>query len=161
MDDGVAGIVQGVGYPNPNRSYFTSMDTWHTADAGAKGYGWIGRYLDNTCNGSPVPERAVAIGRTAPLAMHDARQQPVTFETADLFPWLGEDLPAPGGSLKHPYQQINRSSTLDNVDPDSQLGFLMRTALDAQISSDRIRAAVAKQPLVRYPGGNPCGTCGP
>ncbi len=153
MDDGVAAIVQGVGYPNPNRSHFTSMDIWHTADASAKSYGWIGRYFDNTCNGSPVAQRAVAIGRTAPLAMHGARQQPVTFETADLFRWLGEDLPAPGGSLNPPYQQINRSSTLDNVDPDSQLGFLMRTALDAQISSDRIRAAVAKQPLVRYPGG--------
>src|SRR5687767_274993 len=30
MDDGVASIVQGVGYPNPNRSHFTSMDIWHT-----------------------------------------------------------------------------------------------------------------------------------
>lgn len=29
----------------------------------------------------------------------------------------------------------------------------MRTALDAQVSSDRIRAAVSKQPLARYPGG--------
>ena len=32
FDDGMATIVQGVGYPNPNRSHFTSMDIWHTAD---------------------------------------------------------------------------------------------------------------------------------
>ncbi len=151
MDEGVAGIVQGVGYPNPNRSHFTSMDIWHTADTEAKGYGWIGRYFDNTCAGTPLPEGAVAIGRKAPLAMQGAVQKPVTFETAELFRWMGEDLhPA----LEAPYQAINRSGTLPSVNPDSQLGFLMRTALDAQVSSDRIRAAVAKPALVEYPRGN-------
>ena len=88
MDEGVASIVQGVGYPNPNRSHFTSMDIWHTADTSAKGYGWIGRYFDSTCNGTPVPEGAVAVGRSTPLAMQGAIQKPVTFETADLFRWL-------------------------------------------------------------------------
>merc|ERR1711965_346726 len=32
MDSGVASIVQGVGYPNPNRSHFSSMDIWHTGN---------------------------------------------------------------------------------------------------------------------------------
>jgi uncharacterized protein (DUF1501 family) len=151
IDDGVASIVQGVGYPNPNRSHFTSMDIWHTADTNAKGYGWIGRYFDNTCPGTPVPEGAVAIGRDSPLAMQGGIQKPVNFESADLFRWLGEDLhPA----LEKPYEQINRAGTLSTVDPDGQLGFLMRTALDAQVSSDRIRAAVARPALTRYPGGS-------
>jgi uncharacterized protein (DUF1501 family) len=150
MDDGVASIVQGVGYPNPNRSHFTSMDIWHTADTNAKGNGWIGRYFDCTCNGTPVPEGSVAVGRNAPLAMQGDIQKPVSFESAELFRWIGEDLHP---SMKQPYEKINRSGQLDDVNPDSQLGFLMRTALDAQVSSDRIRAAVAKTPLVRYPGG--------
>lgn len=150
MDEGVASIVQGVGYPNPNRSHFTSMDIWHTADHDAKGNGWIGKYFDNTCNGTPVPEGAVAIGRTAPLAMQGDIQKAVSFESAELFRWVGEDLHP---SLKQPYEKVNRSGELEDVNPDSQLGFLMRTALDAQVSSDRIRAAVAKTPLVRYPGG--------
>jgi uncharacterized protein (DUF1501 family) len=145
--------VQGVGYPNPNRSHFTSMDIWHTANTEAHGNGWIGRYFDCTCNGTPVPEGAVAIGRESPLAMQGAIQKPVSFESAELFRWLGEDL-AKDGSLKKPYDEINRGGSLDNVDPDSQLGFLTRTALDAQVSSERIRAAVAKRPLVPYPGGN-------
>ncbi len=148
LDDGVASIVQGVGYPNPNRSHFTSMDIWHTAEVDGRGYGWIGRYFDNTCNGTPVPDGGVAMGRAAPLAMQGALQKPVTFESADLFRWLGEDIDP---ALERPYQKINREGTLEEVDPDSQLGFLMRTALDAQVSSDRIRAAVAKQSLVRYP----------
>ncbi len=148
LDQGTASIVQGVGYPNPNRSHFTSMDIWHTADTDARGHGWIGRYFDCTCNGTPEPEGAVAIGDTAPLAMQGALQKPVTFETAELFRWLGDDLHE---SLQDPYQAINRAGALPPVDPDSQLGFLMRTALDAQIASDRIRAAVAKHPLVEYP----------
>lgn len=148
-DQGVASIVQGVGYPNPNRSHFTSMDIWHTGDHSAKGYGWIGKYFDCTCNGTPVPEGAVAIGRNAPLAMQGAIQKPVTFETEELFRWLGEDVQA---SLDKPYAHINRGGVLADVDPDSQLGFLMRTALDAQVSSERIRAAVARTPLVGYPG---------
>ncbi len=150
IDDGVASIVQGVGYPNPNRSHFASMDIWHTASESGRGYGWIGRYFDCTCGGTPVPEGAVAIGRETPLAMEGAVQKPVTFESADLFRWLGDDLhPALAG----PYGEINRAGVLPAVDPDTQLGFLMRTALDAQVSSDRIRAAVGKRPLVEYPNG--------
>src|SRR5678816_568220 len=56
MDEGVGAIIQGVGYPNPNRSHFTSMDISHTADTDAKGNGWIGRCFACTCNGTPVPE---------------------------------------------------------------------------------------------------------
>jgi uncharacterized protein (DUF1501 family) len=148
MEEGAASIVQGVGYPNPNRSHFTSMDIWHTAHTTAKGRGWIGRYFDNTCGGTPVPDGAVAIGHTAPLAMQGAIQKPVNFETAELFRWLGQDLhPA----LQKPYRQINDAGTLGAVDPDGQLGFLMRTALDAQVSSQRILTAVDKPPLVPYP----------
>lgn len=149
INEGVGCIVQGVGYPNPNRSHFTSMDIWHTADTSAKGSGWIGRYFDNTCNGRPVPEGEISIGRTSPLAMHGDIQKPVSFESAELFRWLGEDLHS---SIRKPYDDINQAGLLPEVEPDSQLGFLMRTALEAQVSSDRIRKAVAKQPLVSYPG---------
>ena len=152
MDQGVASVVQGVGYPNPNRSHFTSMDIWHTADTNAKGYGWIGKYCDCTCNGTPEPESIVSIGRESPLAMNGQIQKPVNFESAELFRWLGEELQN-GESMKAAYDDINRAGELDSVNPDSQLGFLTRTALDAQVSSERIRAAVAKRPLVQYPQG--------
>jgi uncharacterized protein (DUF1501 family) len=153
IDDGVASIVQGVGYPNPNRSHFTSMDIWHTADTNANGHGWIGKYFDCTCNGTPLPEGEVAIGRDSPLAMQGQVQKPISFESPELFRWLGEDLTR-DGELKQPYHEINRAGKLEAVDENSQLGFLMRTALDAQLSSDRIRAAVAKRPLVQYPNSN-------
>ena len=49
FDDGRLSIVQGVGYPNPNRSHFRSMKIWQTArldEADHTGNGWLGRALD-------------------------------------------------------------------------------------------------------------------
>ncbi|HEX5002820.1 MAG TPA: DUF1501 domain-containing protein [Bacteroidia bacterium] len=45
-------ILNNVGYPDPDRSHFRSMDIWQTA-SGSNEYlnsGWLGRYLDATCN---------------------------------------------------------------------------------------------------------------
>ena len=60
-------IVQGVGYPNPNRSHFESMDIWHTAvqtpSTTSRQSGWLGRYLDaspkDTAAPADVPADAV------------------------------------------------------------------------------------------------------
>ncbi|WP_425617255.1 DUF1501 domain-containing protein [Anatilimnocola sp. NA78] len=45
---GQLAIVQGVGYPNPNRSHFESMDIWHTATLKQtdRTSGWLGRTFD-------------------------------------------------------------------------------------------------------------------
>lgn len=92
-DRGLLSVIQGVGYPNPNRSHFTSTDIWSTGDPERpNGTGWIGRYFDCTCNGQPEPTRGMAIGRTAPHAMIGDSFKPVSFETPDLFRWLGEDV---------------------------------------------------------------------
>ncbi len=46
-DQGRMAIVQGVGYPNPNRSHFRSMDIWHSAHPESfERSGWLGRYVD-------------------------------------------------------------------------------------------------------------------
>lgn len=41
-------ILQGIGYPNPNRSHFESMDIWHAARTAAndRKLGWLGRAFD-------------------------------------------------------------------------------------------------------------------
>lgn len=157
-DAGMCSVFQGVGYPNPNRSHFKSMDIWHTADTSGTGEGWIGRYLDSECVGfgkgesgslegaSQAGPPAIAIGRDAPLAMQGRKVQPVSFESADVFRWLGEDHDK---ALKDEYNQLNRREASGG---DSNADFLTKTALDAQVSSDMIRKAVASQPLVRYPG---------
>jgi len=149
-DSGLLTTVQGVGYPNPNRSHFTSMDIWHTADPRQpSGNGWIGRYFDNTCNGTPEPNAAISIGREAPKAMIGQINKPVSFETADLFRWIGKDLHE---TMDKPYEEINRGGAeIEGVKEGTQLEFLTRTALNAQIASDQIRSAVRVRPLIDYP----------
>ena len=45
-DQGKLAVVQGVGYPNPNRSHFRSMDIWHSARPDTfERSGWLGRYV--------------------------------------------------------------------------------------------------------------------
>jgi uncharacterized protein (DUF1501 family) len=63
FDQGKLAVIQGVGYPNPNRSHFRSMDIWHTANpATFERSGWLGRYVDACqCNQSN-PLSAVSVG---------------------------------------------------------------------------------------------------
>ncbi len=164
-DEGLVGIVQGVGYPNPNRSHFKSMDIWHTADTSATGDGWLGRYFDSECCGSGKGESGtaeatwapagalpgIAIGAGAPLAMQGQKIKPVAFESAELFRWTGRDVDK---DLADPYDRIARQTPPAGLDPGSNASFLTRTALDAQVSSDMIRRAVAAKPRVAYPGGD-------
>lgn len=158
-DEGLAAVVQGVGYPNPNRSHFKSMDIWHTADTSGTGDGWLGRYLDSECcgygknEGGQAPETtnatpAIAIGRNAPLAMEGRQVKPIAFETADLFKWTGADVHE---SLASSYDDVSKRGVVLGTEPSSNAAFLMKTALDAQVSSDLIRKAVDLDPLVRYP----------
>jgi uncharacterized protein (DUF1501 family) len=61
---GQLAVVRGVGYPQPDRSHFRSMDIWQTASPAAPvNTGWIGRWLDNT---GEDPVRAVNIGSVLP-----------------------------------------------------------------------------------------------
>ncbi len=43
-DSGKVAIINGIGYPKPDRSHFRSMDIWHTAEPTTIGReGWLGR----------------------------------------------------------------------------------------------------------------------
>jgi uncharacterized protein (DUF1501 family) len=70
-DDGSLGILNNVGYPNPDRSHFRSMDIWHSA-SNSNEYlhsGWIGRYLDAQCSGCAHPTQALEIDDVLSMAM--------------------------------------------------------------------------------------------
>jgi len=63
FDDGSLGIINSVGYPNPDRSHFRSMDIWQSASDSDKYIytGWLGRYLDAQCNGCGKPTQALEV----------------------------------------------------------------------------------------------------
>ena len=70
-DDGSLGILSSVGYPNPDRSHFRSMDIWQTA-SDSRQYlttGWLGRYLDAQCRGCERPTQVLEIDDVVSLAL--------------------------------------------------------------------------------------------
>jgi uncharacterized protein (DUF1501 family) len=73
-DQGYLSVINNVGYPNPDRSHFRSMDIWQTA-SGSNEYlstGWIGRYLDSNCEGCGS-HSAVEIDDSLSLALRGDR----------------------------------------------------------------------------------------
>ena len=70
-DDGSLAILNNVGYPNPDRSHFRSMDIWHTASQSNEYWtnGWVGRYLDAQCHGCDKPTQAIEIDDVLSLAL--------------------------------------------------------------------------------------------
>jgi uncharacterized protein (DUF1501 family) len=71
-DNGLVSVINNVGYPNPDRSHFRSMDIWQTG-SNADQYsstGWVGRYLDAQCTSkSCLPHQALEIDDTLSLAL--------------------------------------------------------------------------------------------
>ena len=69
--DGSLGILNSVGYPNPDRSHFRSMDIWHTGSQSHEYLttGWVGRYLDAQCNGCAQPTQALEVDDVLSLAL--------------------------------------------------------------------------------------------
>lgn len=137
-DDGLLGIVQGVGYPNPDRSHFRSMEIWQTAsDADAYlGHGWIGRYFDNQCSGSARPQAGLAIGQERPQAFEGARGFGVAAENPLKFGWeLGDTF-----QDEHYFEMVNTPAGEGNT----TLDFLRHTAMNALHGSRQVRAAAAR-----------------
>ncbi len=70
-DEGNVAIVNGIGYPKPNRSHFRSMDIWHTAETvDVAPDGWLGRTIREI---DPEHNNVVAgvnFGRGLPRALH-------------------------------------------------------------------------------------------
>jgi uncharacterized protein (DUF1501 family) len=134
-ESGRLAVVQGVGYPNPDRSHFRSMEIWHTAsDADAfLSAGWIGRYFDNCCSGSARPQVGVALGKERPQAFEGAKGYGVAFENPLRFGWLE----GKGYDSKERFEAINKNhgSTNDTLD------FLRHTTSNAIKSSDEVREA--------------------
>jgi len=69
-DQGNVAIIQGVGYPNPVRSHFRSMDIWHTCEPDKVGTeGWLGRAIRDIDPHKENVLTGVNFGRGLPRAL--------------------------------------------------------------------------------------------
>jgi uncharacterized protein (DUF1501 family) len=174
-DEGHVAIVQGVGYPNPNRSHFRSTEIWQTASDADRTLsdGWLGRYFDNCCGGAD-PTVGVAIGEETPQAFAAKNPTGVTFSRPEQFRFRPSE---PGNGKPSAeemfFRQLNEAGVAEESgtvtsntggsigaipgktkNDLSTLDFLQRTALDAQLSSDKILAIARKyKSSVTYPQG--------
>lgn len=113
-EKGLLSIINSVGYPNPNRSHFRSMDIWHTASDSDKYLqtGWLGRYLDNNCTHA---YEAIEIGGSLSLAMSGQHHSGIAltnpqafYDTihSDFFNELGDPV-TENGELNYLYKVFN------------------------------------------------------
>lgn len=168
--EGNLGIVQGVGYPNPNRSHFVSTSIWETADTNNRSAtGWLGRYFDNACPGAD-PTVGISFNKTQPESFGALKNPGVCLNSPELYRWIyggGEkaqaeeffadlnkpeeaedDGPTGGGSIAMP-----AGGKIGGIKGEGNLAFLERVALDAQVSSKTILELAAKHKTsVRYDG---------
>ena len=139
FDDGRLAIVQGVGYPNPNKSHDVSKSIWETArfdPTEHTSYGWIGRALDD----GPAPSGA--LGRSS-----SARNR----------------CPSPCGAQisrcrlgkfgRHGSRQFVEARRIAKTD-DSLFGFVQRSTLDAVVTADRLQQAAKSRPGASAPPYN-------
>ncbi|MBX7247212.1 MAG: DUF1501 domain-containing protein [Candidatus Sumerlaeaceae bacterium] len=142
MDGGKVTLIEGVGYPNPNRSHFRSMEIWHTATDSNKfsETGWLGRYFDNQCGGEAEPVAGVAIGGERPQAFGGKKGFGVAFQDPGSFGWTEGQ----GQAREENYKLINTVARPHN----DTLDFLQKVTNDAVLSSDRVREVAKK-----YKGG--------
>ena len=131
-------IVNGVGYPNPNRSHFRSMDVWHTAESEKIGdEGWLGQTIRDL---DPTGENVltgVNFGRGLPRALHAKGVSVASvgnLETYGLFPDI-EDEKLRAYALEA-FSQMYGGDSKDNVSE-----FIKQTGTDALKGADILRTA--------------------
>jgi len=148
LQDGRLTIVQGVGYPNPNRSHFESMDIWHTCQRKEDNRidGWLGRYLAETTATDFSDPAALHIGEDQqPFALMSRDIRVSSIRSLDQFRLEGND-------SKQFRQVVKELSDARRESGNDLLGFVQSSTSSAIVASERIEAAGMKyQPSKPYP----------
>jgi uncharacterized protein (DUF1501 family) len=126
-DDGNLAILNNVGYPNPDRSHFRSMDIWQSASASNQylNTGWLGRYLDAQCSGCSKPTQALELDDTLSLALKGNENNGLAFkDPRRLYSTSNEKF----------YKDINAAHKKEN----SSVDYLYKTMSQTLSSADYI-----------------------
>ena len=144
FDEGRLTVVQGVGYPNANRSHFRSLEIWHSADPEGlpKGIGWLGRMADQIVAAAPGAMPAMHVGdEDLPLAL------------------MGRNMFAPSVSDERsldlsdlPGLERERTGLLGGEPgASSEIVFLRAAARNAYEAAQRMERAVGRRAHADYP----------
>lgn len=142
-------VVQGVGYKNPNRSHFESMDIWHSCQRKdeARDDGWVGRYLETQELGNSADPSALHLG---------AEKQPFALTSRDIrVPSIQslEQFRLKVGDKADFRESIRELASNKTAPANDLLGFVQSSTTSAIQTSERMESAgVTYKPDVQYPG---------
>jgi uncharacterized protein (DUF1501 family) len=145
-DEGMVSVINSVGYPNPDRSHFRSMDIWQTGSA-ADQYlrtGWLGRYLDSSCQAEVCqPYSAIELDDTLSLAMKGERVKGLALQDPEkLYKSTHNPL----------FEVLKRAKPAD--DANENVAYLYKTIAETASSADYIyNKSKVQKSTANYPQG--------
>jgi uncharacterized protein (DUF1501 family) len=130
QQSGHMSVIQNVGYPNPNRSHFRSMEVWQTGSDSNEylSKGWLGRYLDATCAGDD-PLGALNIDSIDNLALRGSGNHALTMSDPQRFE----------RQLK-----VLKEDHDDPINENPNLDFVRKLMIGSFDGSGQIKAALEK-----------------
>jgi uncharacterized protein (DUF1501 family) len=138
-------IVQAVGYPNPNRSHFSSLAIWSSARLDRderNGLGWIGRGLDEGPKPHGGAPAAVFVGKgQMPPALRSRRSVASGLTRLEDFILAPEVKPGPLLLPSPPGEEGNKRG-LGAEPKDDLLAFVRRSTLDGYASAGRMAEVI-------------------
>jgi uncharacterized protein (DUF1501 family) len=141
-------VVQGVGYENPNRSHFESMDIWHSCQrkGGPRHEGWVGRYLGAAGLQDLQDPSAIHLGsEKQPPALSSRHIRVPSIQSLEQFRLRTGDSPGSRQTIRE-LADRSRESTND------LLGFVQTSTSSAIAASERMESAGMKyKPSESYP----------
>jgi uncharacterized protein (DUF1501 family) len=146
--EGRLAVVQGVGYPEPDRSHFRSMEIWHTASTAAlpPGTGWLGRVLDYEYRpGDDETLRGLGLADALPQAFQAEKVAVPVVQQVETFSAPEEGTPK---------QRLLRRLSTAPGSKGQPVDFLRRQAATLYRTADRLRAAADRyRSDAAYTGG--------
>ncbi len=156
-DGGNLALIQGVGYPNPNRSHFRSMEIWQTAQPDSIGTtGWLGRYLDASAADDQAARdnalRAINIGQQLPKTFYTSTTLVPSIASLTSYAFQAD--------TRHPQELSAQTDVISKIFQEaSKRGnyedYIRQAAVDALGSSDTLKRMVSSyQPKTQFDANN-------
>lgn len=141
-DEGYVSILNGVGYPEPDRSHFRSMDIWQSGSASSEVVttGWLGRYLDAS-RGERPELLGLEVDDTLSLALKGNERKGIAVrDVAQFYKAAGDPF----------FRQIAR--THEEEHEDELASYLYRTLRETTSAADYVfEHSKAGKPAADYP----------
>ncbi len=143
FDDGLLSVINNVGYPNPNRSHFQSMDIWHTASMRPETArdGWLGRVVDAKTTAGAPPYALHIDDAALPLALRTQESPTPSIRGIEAFHLADESA------------AVERAIAAERQGASDDLLFVQRLAIESCQTARRIEqvATGADVSAVNYP----------